>query len=184
VLPDRRHTVRWTSTTTGGLITMKNVAATNKPATWLAEALGVPGAVILSGNSAAESAGGWQPVVDGYRGAPAVRSGNVSIQTWMQMWVDGPAIVSFWSRAQGDADSSTSFEVDGTPVRPSGAYAYASSADWQQTRLSLPQGRHQLRWSATYDGAGSGYYVSRLKISPHRSFQWRKMGVAPGLQKR
>jgi hypothetical protein len=184
VLPDRHHTVRWTSTTTGGLITMKNVAATNKPMPWLAEALGVPGAVILTANHWTESAGGWQPVADGYRGAPAVRSGNVSIDTWMQIWVDGPAIVSFWSRAEGDHDSSTSFQVDGMAVRPSGAYPYASSADWQQTRLILERGRHQLRWSAIYDGAGTGYYVSRLKISPPRNFQWRKIGVTPSQRKR
>ena len=184
VLPERRHTVRWTSTTTGGLVTMRDFAATEKPATWLAEALGVPGAVVLTASDATDPGRGWQPVADGYRGARAVRSANNSIQTWMQIWVDGPAVVSFWSRAQGNFDSFTSFQVDGVPIGPRGSYGYASSADWQQTRFVLTQGRHQLRWSATYDGTGSGYYVSRLKIAPHRSFQWKKIGVVPGQGKR
>jgi hypothetical protein len=165
VLPSGRHTVRWTSTTAGGLVTLKNVSTMEKPDVWLAEALGVPGTLVMTGIPAGEYSGGWEPVTDGYRGAPAVRSGTTSIQTWLQTWVDGPAAVSFWSRFEGDADASSSFRVDGV-INDDPGTVDPENPTWRRTRVLLGPGRHLLRWTATYDGSGSGYYISRLRISP------------------
>lgn len=190
VLPSGRHSVRWTSATEGGLVTLKNVSALEKPAVWLAEALGVPGALVMTGVTTGYNPMGWEPVADGYKGAPAVRSGTTSIQTWLQTWVDGPATVSFWSRFEGDFDASSSFRVDGVINYDPGTVD-PENPEWRQTRVLLTQGRHLLRWSATYDGSGSGYYISRLKISPrltrpvitvHPVSQWVKRGSSFTLQ--
>ena len=87
-------------------------------------------------------------------GKSAAQSGNISHNqnSWMEIGVEGPSMVSFWWKvsSEGDYDQLTLY-LNGTMYE-----TISGEVGWTKVELELPLGSHTLRWNYSKD-----YSVSR-----------------------
>ncbi len=157
-VPVGPHTITWTYT--------KGLASSPTIASYARLDLDIPAYITSGDDSWIGKDDVTAPVGGNYAKSPTLIAGQ---QASLEVGVTGPALVSFWWKAESTVALDTlAFSIDGTLAGLPTATAFASAAPatisgslpWRKVAFLVPAGPHTLRWTYAQGSSNAASYVA------------------------